>query len=100
MEKKDIENYTKVKYNVASCIMHIFNNTQNITKEYIKDNILEPFIKCGGDIKEVKQYKNILDLYDDIAVKDIYIQPTMLITIDSIEKEIAWTIRMAHYNFE
>lgn len=100
MEKKDIENYTKVKYYIALSIMNIFNNTYNFTKEYIKENIIEPFIQNGGDIREVKQYKNILDLYDDIAAKDIYIQPTMLITIDSIEKEIAWITRMSHYNFE
>ena len=48
----------------------------------------------------IKQYLNILALFDDQAKRELIIQPTMLIKIDDNLKEVAWILSITNYDLE
>lgn len=94
MKKKDLESYITFKNNLAKLMNDCMLN--NIVSYTVVEQLFNSFVTAGGDIAEVRQYLNILYLYDINGTKDILIEPSLLINIDTDEKELAWCLRLQH----
>lgn len=98
MKKKDLESYIDFKNQLASVMSACITNT---ILPYIKvEQLFNSFLDAGGDASCVRPYLNILYLYDINGTKDVLIEPSLLIDIDSDEKELAWCLRLQHIDID
>lgn len=85
-------------YNLASFRKKLYNIFYNVvyqseTKEIELKKLMLEFKRCGGDMRLLQQYLNILFMYSKTAARELIINPTLLITIDTDDKILAWILR-------
>lgn len=95
----NLYNYTRFKKNLGAALYETaFDNVVEIETLH---SLVFDFENCNGNNKELQQYLNILWMYDNLAVKNLLLNNTLLITIDSTTKELAWILRLNNIkNFE
>lgn len=90
-----IEDYCNFKMRLGAAMETAATST--LTKDTI-DELIASYQKCGGTLENVRSYENILSMYNIAAIKDLLMQPTLLITIDNEDKELAWVLTIFSKN--
>lgn len=86
----NVKEYCVLKATVATNMLKLVEGN-SLTIEEVK-SMLDKYLICGGTYLKLRPHIEILSLYRIEDVKELIIRPTRLITIDSIDKEIALII--------
>lgn len=90
-----IEDYCKFKMKLGAAMETAA--TSILTKNII-DELVISYQNCGGKLEDLQSYINILSMYNIAAIKDLLMQPTLLISIDNEDKELAWILTIFFKN--